>query len=140
MFKNLVEVGGNLADYGEKISQIGGHDKTANILGRMGTGFTLTGIGLNIADGNYIDAGIGALSLTKLNPYVFVFQTAQAVLTSDFTLNQAAFEANQTMTSYLMAGSAARANGDNELANSYFNEAAKYEAIRNNLLNMKLAK
>lgn len=56
------------------------------------------------------------------------------VLQSNMVLSGAALDAQQTMEEYMVRSHNARAEGDDASANEYWEQAVKYEKIRNSIL------
>lgn len=132
---NMLEVGGAFMDFGEKFAEIRGSNNMAKIFGKVANGFSYVSIANNTVQGNYMDVGIGLVGLFRpFSPYVFPYEMGKGILTSDFTLNQAAYDAHRTMTYNLEQAGAARRRGDDALADIYFNEAVKYEVIRDAII------
>ncbi|HLZ86603.1 MAG TPA: RHS repeat-associated core domain-containing protein, partial [Puia sp.] len=132
-----IETAGTMNEWSGKLSKIGGYDKLSEHLEIIGKGFSLVNAVNHYLEGKYFEGTLDLASMTKLSPYVFVYETVNTVVTSKFTLNQAAYDADQTANQFLNAAHAARVSGDDAAAAEYWNEAARYEAIRNRILSQK---
>ena len=80
--------------------------------------------------GAFTGAQAKAASMTKAGPYIFAFETVGGVFTSDFTQNQAAYDAHEMSISLTAQARAARARGENSAADELFREAGKWADIR----------
>ncbi|HVU96988.1 MAG TPA: RHS repeat-associated core domain-containing protein [Puia sp.] len=129
------ETGGTLTEWAGKATSIGGLDKATEIFEKLNKGFTIISALDNFLHGKYADGTLNVLSLSgRLSPYVFTYETLTGVMNSRFTLNQAAFDADQTSVNYLKMAHNAYVNGDNQSANEYWHEAGRYAQIRDRIM------
>jgi RHS repeat-associated protein len=126
-------------EWGGKLAKIAKYDALAEKLEKVGKGLGIVSAVNHLLQEKYWDVAKDVAGLTKLSPYLFAYETANTVLTSEFTLNQAAYDADQTATNYMKLSHNALQNGDQTQANEYWHEAARYEQIRNRILSQKNA-
>jgi RHS repeat-associated protein len=138
-FAQRAETLGKANEWTGKLAGIAKYDKLAEHLEKLGKGFAVVNAVNHFLEGKYLAGSIDLVSMTKLSPYVFAYETLSSVVNSKFTLNQAAYDADQTVNFYLHAAHQAHVNGDEATANEYWHEASRYEQIRNRILSQKAA-
>ncbi|HEY4061756.1 MAG TPA: DUF6443 domain-containing protein [Puia sp.] len=134
-----MEALGTANDWAGKFAAIGGYDKASEFIEKAGNGFSIIAAVNHLLDKKYFDAALDIASLTKASPWVFAFNTAKGVLTSDFTLNQGAYDANQTCLRLVNEARAEREAGHDAAANKLFQEAGMYADIRDRLITEKIS-
>jgi RHS repeat-associated protein len=131
-----IETLGKLTEWAGISSTLGGYDKAVEGLEKVGKGFSIINAVNDFVDKKYFNAAldIGSLS-SRISPYVFAFETAKSVVTSDFTNNEAAYDAHVHALEWTNYARALRADGNNDEADKAFQTAAMWARIRDASIN-----
>jgi hypothetical protein len=127
----IAEGAGTATDWASKGAAVGGLTKAAEVLEKLGKGLTIINALDHFLNKDYFGLGKDLLSMTKASPWIFAGETVGSIMTSQFTENQAAVDADQISHNYMIMAHNALVNGDQQLANEYWSEAARYEKLRN---------